>query len=65
MRILTKEQHHERLINNMAMIMYKSHDRGIAYKRELVMKLFIGTNYQEKYIELYLQELRRDIKGRL
>lgn len=65
MRILTQEEHNHTLISNMAYILHMSHIRGIAYKRELVMKLFIGTNYQEKYIELYLQELRRDIKGRL
>lgn len=65
MRILTQAEHHERLINNMAMIMYKSHDRGIAYKRELVMALFIGTNFQERYVKDWISYLIEDITGKL
>ncbi|EON7636931.1 hypothetical protein FOI42_RS03185 [Escherichia coli] len=65
MRILTQEEHHERLINNMAMIMYKSHKRGNAYKRELVMELFLGTNLQNEYVKLYVKELCLEINGKL
>lgn len=64
-RILTQAEHHERLINNMAMIMYKSHDRGIAYKRELVLELFIGTNFQERYVNDWIWYLIEDITSKL
>lgn len=64
-RILTPEQHHERLINNMAMIMYKSHKRGMAYKHELVLELFIGTNFQERYVNDWIWYLIEDITSKL
>lgn len=65
MRILTQAEHHERLINNMAMIMYKSHERGIAYKRELIMALFIGTNFQERYVKDWIWYLIEDVTSKL
>ncbi|VVZ32244.1 Uncharacterised protein [Escherichia coli] len=65
MRILTQAEHHERLINNMAYILHMSHIRGIAYKRELVMALFIGTNFQERYVKDWISYLIEDITGKL
>lgn len=65
MQFLTQVEHHERLINNIAMIMYKSHNRGMAYKHELIMNLFLGTNFQNEYMEIYLKELCVDIQGKL